>query len=138
MKKIKQKKIFLDHLRKIPIIQVACEKSGIGRTTVYRWKKQSKKFACDMEKAIEEGEELINDMGESQLISLIRERNFAAVRFWLTNRHSKFCDRLEVTGNIKTPQNAMSPEQQAVVAEALCLASLNVDEGVKEVNNKPK
>ena len=45
MKNSKQKKIFLDHLRKIPIIQVVCEKSGIGRTTVYRWKKQSKKFA---------------------------------------------------------------------------------------------
>ena len=32
----------------------------------------------------------------------------------------------------------MSPEQQAIVVEALRLASLNVDEGVKEVNNKPK
>ena len=91
-----------------------------------------------MEKAINEGEALINDMSESQLISLIREKNFAAVRFWLTHRHSKFRDRLEVTGNIKTPQNAMSPEQQAIVVEALRLASLNVDEGVKEVNNKPK
>jgi len=123
MKSRKQKKIFLDHLRKIPIIQVACEKSSIGRTTVYRWKKQSKKFSKDLEKAIDEGEALINDMGESQLISLIREKNFAAVRFWLAHRNPKFRERVEVTTNLQG-QEELSKEQKTVVREALRLASL--------------
>ncbi len=124
MKNDKQKKIFLDHLRKIPIIQFACEKSGIGRTTVYRWKKRSKKFSEDMEKAIGEGEELINDMSESQLISLIREKNFAAVRFWLTHRNSKFREKVEVTAKIER-QDELTEEQEKTVREAIKLAAFD-------------
>ncbi|MBU0649542.1 hypothetical protein KJ969_05640, partial [Patescibacteria group bacterium] len=66
-----------------------------------------------------------------QLISLIREKNWQAISFWLRKRSPKFKDRVEVTGNIETPQNELTPEQQAIVTEALRLASLNV-----EIENK--
>lgn len=123
MKKQHHKKAFLEHLRKIPIIQVSCEKIGIARCTIYRWKKESKKFAKEMEDALAEGEAMINDMGESQLISLIKDKNFSAIRFWLNNRHEKFRERVEVTTNLQG-QEELSKEQKTVVREALRLASL--------------
>jgi len=124
MKSNKQKKVFLEHLQKIPIIQVACEKAGIARATIYRWRKQSKKFSKEIEKALTEGEALINDMGESQLISLIRDKNFSAIRFWLNHRHEEFRERVEVTTNLQEKEK-LSKEQKSVVREALRLASLS-------------
>lgn len=122
MKTPQSKKVFLSHLQKLPIVQVACEKSGIGRATIYRWRKESKKFKKAMEEALAEGEALVNDMSESQLISLIRDKNYQAISFWLKHRHQKFRDRVEVTAKLER-QDELSPEQEAVVREALRLAS---------------
>lgn len=137
MKKDRIKDLFIEQIRKIPIIQVACEKVGVARSSVYRWRDEDEEFCKALEEALVEGETLINEMSESQLISLIRDKSWQAISFWLRKRSPKFRDRVEVTGDIKTPQNALSPEQQAIVTEALRLASLNVDEGVKEVNKEP-
>lgn len=123
MKNTKQKQLFLEHLHKIPIVQVACEKSGIARATIYRWRKESQKFRKAMEEALTEGEALINDMSESQLISLIREKNFHAVSFWLRHRHQKFRERIEVSGKLETKQEKLSKEESKLVRKALRLAS---------------
>ena len=123
MKSTENKKLFLENLKKIPIIQVACEKSGISRATIYRWRDKDKKFRKNLNAALTESEALVNDMSESQLISLIREKNFPAIRFWLNHRHEKFKERVEVTTK-SDDQEKLSPEQQKVVKEALRLASL--------------
>lgn len=47
-----QKALLLEHLEKTPIIQIACEKSGIGRSTYYRWIDQDKKFAKSARQAL--------------------------------------------------------------------------------------
>ncbi|MBP9697729.1 MAG: hypothetical protein KBD65_00860 [Candidatus Moranbacteria bacterium] len=125
MKSAKQKLLFLEHLRKIPIVQVACEKAGIARATVYRWRIESETFRKSMEEALIEGEALINDMSESQLISLIRDKSYQAVSFWLRHRHQKFRERVEVTANIQTNQGELTAEQEAIVREALQLSSIN-------------
>jgi predicted DNA binding protein len=125
MKTNRTKKIFLDHLRKIPIIQIACEKAVVARATVYRWKKESETFEKDMAEALTEGEALINDMSESQLISLIRDKNYPAISFWLRHRHQKFRDRVEVTANIRSASDELTPEQETIVREALQLSSIN-------------
>ena len=122
MKKNRTKNEFLEQLRKIPIIQVACEKVGISRNSVYRWRNEDAEFCKDMDKALIEGEELINDMSESQLVSMIRDKNWQAISFWLRKRNPKFRDRLEVN-TTTLPQEELSPEEEAVVKEALRLAS---------------
>ena len=73
MKKNKVKDAFLEQLRKVPIIQVACEKVGVSRNSVYRWKNEDPEFEKAMNTAIEDGEALVNDMTENQLMVLIRE-----------------------------------------------------------------
>lgn len=131
MKSNDTKKLFLENLKKIPIIQVACEKAGVSRATVYRWRDKDKKFRKILDEALSQGEALINDMGESQLISLMKEKNFSAIRFWLNHRHDKFKERVEITTKSEE-QEKLSPEQQKIVKEALKLASF----GKKKLNNK--
>lgn len=123
MKKNKVKDSFLDHLRKVPIVQIACEKVGVSRNSVYRWKNEDAEFRKAMETALEEGEELINDMSESQLISMIRDKNWNAISFWLRKRSPKFKDRIEV--QVAPTQEELTPEQEETVREALRLASMD-------------
>ncbi len=81
MKNVKAKKIFLENLKKIPIVHASCERSGISRASVYRWKKEDEKFAKAMSEAMDEGEALINDLSEGQLITLIKDKNFFSHSF---------------------------------------------------------
>jgi len=90
MKKDRIQDKFLDELREIPIIQVACKRIGISRNSVYRWRNEDPYFASLMKDALAEGEESMNDLTEGQLLSLIKEKHFQAIRFWLTLRHPKF------------------------------------------------
>jgi len=120
MKKNKVKDAFLEQLRKVPIIQVACEKVGISRNSVYRWKNDDPEFEKELTVALEEGEALVNDMSENQLLSLIREKNWHAISFWLRKRNPKFKDRIEV--EVAPRQEELTPEQEATVREALRLA----------------
>lgn len=121
MKKNKKKNEFLDHLRKIPIVLVACEKSGLSRNSVYRWRKEDEEFQKEMDEALKDGEEVINDMSESQLLTMIKEKNWSAVSFWLRHRNPKFKDKLEVTTK-SALQEELTPEQESIVREALNLA----------------
>ena len=86
----KLKEQVLNQLRQYPIIQVACEKAGIGRQTYYRWREEDKKFGEFADKAILEGEELFNDLGEHQLLSLMKDKHWPAIHYWLEKRHPKF------------------------------------------------
>ncbi|PIP56338.1 hypothetical protein COX05_03535 [candidate division WWE3 bacterium CG22_combo_CG10-13_8_21_14_all_39_12] len=117
------KELLIDRFRKTPIIQVACEKVGVGRATYYRWKKEDPLFAEEAENAIAEGVGLINDMAESQLISAIRDKHMTAIIFWLKNRHEAYKTRVELSA-IKPNCEELTPEQQETVSKALVLAGL--------------
>lgn len=123
-KKSKVKDTFLDELRKIPIVLVACEKSGVSRNSVYRWKREDKDFSKAMDEALAEGEELVNDMSESQLLTLIKEKNFSAIRYWLSHRNSKFKEKVEITTRLGVGDDELTPEQEKIVKRALELATL--------------
>ena len=134
-KKNKVQKQFLEELTKVPIVQVACEKVGVSRNSIYRWRKEDIDFAKKMDESIDLGVDFVNDMSESQSLTLIKEKSWQAISFWLRKRSPKFKDRVEVTGHIDSPQNELTPEQQAVVTEALSLASLSIKESNQENNN---
>ncbi len=73
-----------------------------------------------MDEALAEGEALINDMTENQLLSLIMDKNFPAISLWLKHRNPKFRDLVRIA-NIKTNDDQLSPKQEALVREALKL-----------------
>ena len=122
-KKNKVIKLFLAELKRVPIVLVACEKTGISRNSIYRWKRRDEKFSKAMEEALSEGEALVNDMSESQLLTLIKEKNWSAISFWLRHRNPKFRDKVEVTSKIED-SGELTPSQAEVVRKALQLAEI--------------
>ncbi len=122
MKKPKHSKLFLEELKKVPIIQVACEKTGVSRNTVYRWKREDKEFAKALEEALSDGVSYVNDMSESQLLSLIKEKNFPAVRFWLNKRHPAYKDKVEVVNKHELPE--LTDSQKETIKQALELSNI--------------
>jgi hypothetical protein len=113
-----EQKVLLEQLRKVPIVQIACERANVGRTTYYRWCREDVKFKKASEEAMNEGEEMITDLSESQLINLIKEKNFSALQLWLRQHHPKYGNKLEVRAKIES-EDPMTPEQEALIREVL-------------------
>lgn len=130
------KQLLIDQLKRTPIIQIACEKAGVGRATYYRWRKEDEQFAKDADEALEEGSSLVNDMAESQLLSAIRDKNLGAIIFWLKHHHSSYATKVEVTARLKADNETLTPEQEALVTKALKLAGL-IPDIKEEVEAKP-
>lgn len=85
-----EKNKLLEELRKIPIISFACQRTGIARATFYRWCNTDSQFADDVEEASQTGREILNDLCESQLVSLIKDKKWEAIRYYLDNNHPKY------------------------------------------------
>lgn len=135
MKTDKNKQLLIKQLKKTPIIQIACEKINIGRATFYRWKKDDENFSTQVDEALLHGNELVNDMAESQLMSAIRDKNLTAIIFWLKNHHQSYATKIEVTAKLKHDDEQLTPEQEALVMKALKLASVlpeNLPELIEE------
>ncbi len=121
------KKAIIEQLKKTPIIQVTCEKLGVSRATFYRWKKNDEKFAEEVDLALQEGSQLINDMAESQLITAIKNGNLTGIIFWLKNHHKNYSPKLEVT--TKNTEIPLNDEQKEIIRQSLNLAfSLNSED----------
>ena len=128
MKKTDQnKKIFLDQLSKNAVVEGGCQRIGISRMTFCRWRREDKEFAQKVDEAILEGNLLICDLAENQLIALIKDKNFSALQLWLRTHHPSYASRLEVSGRIDVNEE-LTPEQEALVKKALKLGSFNHDE----------
>ncbi|MCP6718753.1 MAG: phBC6A51 family helix-turn-helix protein [Patescibacteria group bacterium] len=125
MKKDKTKKLIIDRLSQTPIVQIICEKTGVGRATYYRWRKEDPEFKKETDKAIQQGLLLVNDLAESQLISAIKDQNLSAITFWLRHHHGTYGNHLEITAKLRIQDEELTPEEEALIKEALSLASLN-------------
>ena len=100
----KNQKMFLEQLSKSAVIQIACEKTGIGKSTIYRWREKDKEFSKKIEEALLEGKLLVNDLAEAQLISSIKDRNIQGISYWLKHNHPNYKTRVEIEGAINTVQ----------------------------------
>lgn len=135
MKNDKDKKLLLEYLRKTPIVEIACKQAGISRATYYRLRDKNADFRKMTDEAIAEGILLINDMGEAQIISLIKDKNWPAISFWLKHHHPSYTDKVEVSGHISSPDEELTPEQAAIVKSALRLASFGKNHDGKKQKN---
>lgn len=124
--KAENKVAVLKALKEMPIIQVACKKVGIGRATYYRWQQEDKEFKRQSKDALAEGIEYINDMSESQIITLIREKKMPAISLWLKHNNKRYGAK----GREYTPiasVDELTPEEEKIMLDALALASGNTD-----------
>lgn len=113
----KDKLLLLEQLRKTPIVEIACSKAEIGRSSYYRWRKEDVQFAKDADEAIRDGSLLMNDLAEGYLISAIKDKNISAITLWLRSHHPSYKTRIEVEGSINTIQE-LSPEDKEMVRKA--------------------
>lgn len=122
----KDKESVLAYLRKMPIVQIVCERAGIGRATYYRWRNEDKEFKKAADQAMRDGELFVNDLSESQVISLIKDKSWPAISFWLKNHHPKYADKIKVEANINRTDEKLTPEEEKLVQHALaCLRGNN-------------
>lgn len=106
----------------MPIIEVVCKRTNISRATYYRWKKIDQKFSKTAHEAQSEGNSLIDDMAESQLISLIKDKSITAITYWLSHRHKAYAPKLFLEDN-KTKQE-LSEEELKLLKKAIDLTPL--------------
>lgn len=123
----KAKASLIDQLKKLPVVQLACEKLNIGRSTYYRFLGEDEDFRKLAEEAIDEGKKVMNDFAETQLISLIRDQSFAAIQLWLKTHHNDYRTRIEVSGKIDTVEPTLTTEQENLIREALQNVGLEED-----------
>lgn len=129
----KDKKTLIENLEKTPIIQMACEKTGISRATYYRWRIDDREFSKNADKALDDGVSLMNDYAESQLISSIRDKNMTAIIYWLKHRHKAYSTKLEISGSLEHKNVEISEEYKELIKKAL---NLSLPEG--EIKNERK
>lgn len=135
IKQAKQKEALIEQLKKAPIVQLACERVGISRATFYRWKKDDKKFASDIDEALASGVSIINDMAESKLISLIKEGHMTGIIYWLKHHHPAYTTRVELSLNKPQLEEKLSPEEQKIIDRALKAAALpEIEDANNELN----
>lgn len=127
----KERALLLETFKKTPIIQLACEKAGVGRATYYRWRHDDSEFALQADLALEESVGLMNDLAESQLLSAIKEKNITAIIFWLKNRHKAYTNRVEINAKVESKNAELSPEQEELIKKALGLSSVSALEEAK-------
>lgn len=87
-KQIKNK--FPELLEQNPIVQVACNKLGVSRSTYYRWQKKSKPFKRKTEAAVKIGNMKLCDLAESKLVQNVETGNQRAIEYLLNNNHPKY------------------------------------------------
>jgi hypothetical protein len=90
MKRSKQEEAFLNEIRKIPNISLACEKTDLSRNTVYRWCKEDQSFKERLDNALKTGIESVSDLAESKLIAHINNGSMRAIEYWLDNNKSNY------------------------------------------------
>ena len=87
---VRAKKKLLEQLEKTPIIDYACQKVGIARSTYYRWISDDAEFNHNALTAEERGRLSMNDVAESKLIQKVNDGDMRAIMYWLESNHKKY------------------------------------------------
>ena len=124
---VRQKKVkeaFLEQLKRTPTIETSCQKVSVSRATVYRWVNASKQFEKKVNEALTEGRDFMLDVAETQLFSLIGEKEMSAIRLYLSTHSPRYSNKLELSGSVSTKDEPLTKEQKKLIRQALKLSSL--------------
>ena len=131
----KDKLALLETLKEMPIIQVACKKAGISRATYYRWRKEDEDFLRKSEESLGQGFEFINDMSESQIVQLIREKKMPAISMWLKHHHPIYGSKLKAD-TVRPTAIDLTPEEKRLFKKALVYSNGNNKNYAKKNQSK--
>jgi len=117
-----QKEKLLEEFARNGIVQMACNRTGTGRSTYYKWRKDDSEFGKLADKAIHEGKFLVNDVAESMLQQKIKEGHMTAIIFWLKNHHPDYSEHILHRHEIVEPE--LTSEQSETIGNALAKIGL--------------
>ncbi len=136
-KQKKEKAMLLEKLKQMPIVHIALNQTGIGRTTYYRWRDEDLQFKKEADAAIVEGETFITELSESKLVSLINKESFPAVQLWLKSHHPKYASKLELSGTLEQPRDEMAEEDWETLGRVLRMLNLPLPPDMQtKINNQ--
>lgn len=87
---------FIEVLSETPLINHACKKTGIARSTVYRWLKDIPEFRNAVEDTLKIGRENVAEIAEGKLMKMIHEGNYKAIRYYLDNNSPRYMPKRTV------------------------------------------
>ena len=116
------KQKLLEALKEMPVVTVACKRAAVSPATYYRWRQEDKEFKRQSRGAMDLGIEFVNDMSETQLITLIKEKKMPAIALWLKHHHPRYGSRAEPYVPLAARED-LTIEEEQIVIEALALAS---------------
>jgi len=114
----KEKSALIEALKEMPIVHYACKKTGVGRATYYRWKDTDRNFRRQADDALIEGRDFINDISESQLVALIKEKKMPAIAMWLKHNNSRYGLVTQKGRNPVATLKDLAPEELELWASA--------------------
>ncbi len=126
-KTAEQKDALLEHLAKCCIVQAACERTGVGRSTYYKWYAEDDGFRNAADKAFTAGRAYLNDVAISGLLKLIQEGSVGATIFWLKNNHMWFAEKIRHEHEhriIGVGDGVLTPEQREQLIKAQRLSGM--------------
>ena len=89
-----KKKIFIEALKEqLGVVTAAAKQTGVNRTTHYKWMKQDSKYKEEVDAL----DDLVLDFAENALFKMMKEKNTAAVIFFLKckGKHRGYVERSE-------------------------------------------
>lgn len=93
-----KKELVLRHLEEgLGIVEYACSKVGIGRTTFYKWCDADENFKIEVDKIrVDSTPKKVED----KLLRLIDSDNITAIIFYLKSRHPDYKPKLGLEGDL--------------------------------------
>ena len=113
------KQTICELLEKTPIIESACQKIGISRMTLCRWRKDDPKFNQQIEDVLEISRESVNDLAESKMIQLISEGNTSMIRFWSVHNNPRYKRKSDISPHLHFNNHECSEDDYAAMMNAL-------------------
>lgn len=89
-KRTKKQRQILNELENNPLIERACKKVVIARSTFYRWCGSDPAFKEKAEAAIALGREKMSDFAESKLLEAISSGSMQGIRYWLDHNSKRY------------------------------------------------
>jgi len=80
----------LKELENNPLVERACKKTGIARSTYYRWCVADADFKNSAEQAQNKGREKLTDFVESKLLENISNNQYASIAYWLSHNTTRY------------------------------------------------
>lgn len=79
------KRKLLSELEKSGNIYFACNKTGVDRSTFYRWKKEDQSFRKSADQAVRSGRENMCDLAEHALLLNVKDKKMEAIKYVLSH-----------------------------------------------------